>query len=78
MSKRIIRIAGNKLFAELEKLRFIQLHIVLNNGTTRLGRLINFSENQMTLEDAREHSHIVELGDIYEVIYDATQRTALA
>ena len=70
MSKRIIRIAGNKMRPFLDGLIGLMVNIVLENGLTFFGQLTAITSLGITITDTRAHLHFFEDKDIYEVLYD--------
>ena len=70
MSKRIIRIAGDKIRPFLDKLKGTVTNIVLKSGLTFHGRLTTIEQNGIIIEDTRSHQHFFQDKDIYEIVYD--------
>jgi hypothetical protein len=70
MSKRLIRIANKNLVTELANHTGLELNAVLQTGKTYYGKLISLTQQYLTLEDTRQHTHQLAIGDIYEVVYD--------
>ena len=73
MSKRLVRIAGSKLFKELEKLHSREVSAVLENGNTYSGRLESYDNVSLRLKDSRDHTHNLAFAELYELVYDAAQ-----
>ena len=73
MSKRLIRISSNDVFASLESLLRTEINVVLDNGNTHFGKLESFDKAQLLLRDTRNHSHKIPLSGLYEIVYDAEQ-----
>ncbi|MCE7070954.1 hypothetical protein LZG74_11615 [Dyadobacter sp. CY327] len=74
MSKRLIRISSKNIFASLEKLLKIEINAVLNNGNTHFGELESFTNESLLIRDSRNHTHLIPLPSLYEIVYDANSK----
>jgi len=71
MSKRLIRIASNNIFAELGGAsNGLELNAISRSGNTCFGKLMSVTTEFLTILDTRQHTHKFALADIFEVVYD--------
>lgn len=70
MSKRLIRIKPAELPAAISRLQKFSINAVLSDGNTIFGKVTSFGSDHFTLNDTRDHPHLVKFGDVYEIIYD--------
>jgi hypothetical protein len=70
MSKRLTRLRPENLATQLENRKGTELHVVLANGQTLLGRLEEINLTGIHIMDARDHHHQIPISNIYEVIFD--------
>lgn len=70
MSKRLVRIANKNIVMELNNHVGLELNAVLQTGKTYNGKLTALTDEYLTLEDTRQHTHQLAIRDLYEVVYD--------
>jgi len=71
MGKRLTRISSENIFAKLGSTSGeLLVNAVPRSGNTCFGKLKSVSAEFLTILDTREHTHILAIADIFEVIYD--------
>ncbi|PWJ57106.1 hypothetical protein CLV98_10826 [Dyadobacter jejuensis] len=70
MSKRIIRIAGNRLRPQLLQLTGQMLNVVQQDGLTYYGQLVQIEKDGFTISDQRNHLHHFVDAELYEIVLD--------
>tara|TARA_R110002124_G_scaffold147954_2_gene313411 strand:+ start:92 stop:319 length:228 start_codon:yes stop_codon:yes gene_type:complete len=70
MSKRIIKLASDKIRPILNSLLEMKINVVLHNGLTFYGKLSTISVDGITIKDPRAHDHFFKDHEIFEIIYD--------
>ncbi|GLU51578.1 hypothetical protein [Dyadobacter frigoris] len=70
MSKRLIRIASKNIASELTNLSGLELNAILRTGNTYFGKLMSVTNEHLTLQDTRQHTHKLAIQDLFEVVYD--------
>ncbi|TLV01299.1 hypothetical protein FEN17_17850 [Dyadobacter luticola] len=74
MSKRLIRVGSTKIYPALNGLLTHEINAVLENGKTYFGRLLSFTPDSFKLTDFRDHTHDIQLRDVYEIVFDEAQK----
>lgn len=74
MSKRLIRIPGTDSYNKLSRLQHNEIHVVLRNGVTHLGKLQSITPDTLTILDPRDHLHILSIDLVHEIILDTTAK----
>lgn len=69
MSRRITRIDKRELSSKLSSVVGKDVHVVVRNDHTWFGKL-SLNNGVIGVTDAREHTQIIRLEDIVEIIYD--------
>ena len=77
MGKRTHRLSANKIPDAATLLVGNEAHIVLWDGKTRFGTILDVNSNGLTLRDKnalwynrKKHTHFVAISEIRELIYD--------
>lgn len=77
MGKRNVRIPRQELASRLHEIADLEVHVILTDGTTHFGRIVETHPTEIILRDVnarwtsiRRHTHKIPLTNITEVILD--------
>lgn len=77
VGKRNIRILRHELSSRISEIKDLEVQVILLNGKTWFGKVVRIDSQSITVQDAnaqwtnvRRHSHLIQLPDIMEVIFD--------
>ncbi len=77
MGKRNTRIFHHQLPSRIHELAGIEVHVILRDGTTYFGKVIDTNAEIIKIQDInarwtniKKHTHKIHLNDVREVIFD--------
>lgn len=72
MGKRQQRFYGEDIQKQLPELLNLELNVVLKNGRSVHGKIINFDQNFFSIKDMFNKKHQISVKEILEIITDKT------